>query len=150
MARDWLPKLKTESVKLFAVGIGSAESARKLCEGTGFPEEFMFVDDSQRSDAYGVIGTRNSQWSEEGKQVFEGVGSMWSGKTNAAIKERGRDDLNSILKDYKPLMPATMEQMFVQGGTFVFDGSNLVFEHFDDASGVHARLDDVVSAARIR
>lgn len=151
-----LPTLNKAGVKLIAVGIGSVESAREFAERAEFPLEMLFVDDSEETDVYRAIATRNTQRDEQGKMVFEGVESMWSKKTNDAIQKRGRDDLNAVVGSlfkpgiYKPLMPRgpkAMERTFVQGATFVFDGSTTLFEHFDDASGDHADLDDVMAVA---
>ena len=86
---------------------------------------------------------------------------MWSSATNDAIKARGRDDLNSITGNlfspgpYVPLMPKgnglfdpkAMERTMVQGGAFVFEGSEAIFSHYDVSSGAHADLDELVRVA---
>lgn len=72
---------------------------------------------------------------------------MWSQKTNDAIKARGRDDLNSILAIYKPLMPATIDATLVQGASFVFEGSKTRLAHYDASSGAHLPLDDLLESA---
>ena len=46
-----------------------------------------------------------------------------------------------------PTMGKAMERTFVQGGTFVFDGSKELFSHFDYSSGDHADLEEVVRVA---
>ena len=116
----------------------------------------MLADTSEETEAYAALGTRNSQRDENGKQIFEGVESMLSKKTSDAIKARGRDDLNEITGSlfkpgpYKPLMPTgpkAMERTFVQGGTFVFDGSKELYGHYDFSSGDHADLDEVLRVA---
>lgn len=148
-----LPAATDAGVQVLAVGIGSAESAATFAEQTGFPAERLLADASDFSNAYTAIGTRNTQRDERGKQQFEGIQSMWSAKTNDAIKRRGRDDLNAILKLYKPLMPKgekAMEQTFVQGATLVFDGDKELFAHYDFSSGDHADLDEVVRVATAR
>jgi hypothetical protein len=151
--------LESAGVKLFAVGIGSAESAATFAERVEFPASQLFADESEESDIYAAVGTRNTQRDENGKAVFEGVESMWSQKTNDAIKTRGRDDLNAVVGGlfkkgiYTPLMPKasttqkTIEQTMVQGGTFVFDGTKELFAHYDFSSGDHADLDEVVRIA---
>lgn len=159
MRRDVLPVLEPAGVKLFAVGIGSAASAATFAEKVEFPASMLFADESEESDAYAAVGTRNSARDESGKAIFEGVESMWSAKTNDALKTRGRDDLNSVVGSlfkkgiYTPLMPKasttqkTIEQTMVQGGTFVFDGKRELFAHYDFSSGDHADLDEVVRIA---
>jgi len=92
----------------------------------------------------------------KGKMVFEGIESMWSQKTNDAIKTRGRDDLNAVVGSlfkpgiYKPLMPTgpkAIDRTFVQGATLIFDGSRTLFEHYDFSSGDHADLREVMRVA---
>jgi len=114
----------------------------------------LLVDDSEETEVYRGVGTRNSQRDDEtGKQLFEGVGSMWSQATNDGIEERGRDDLNTVVGGlfkpgpYKPLMPTNMEATFVQGASFVFDGKRAILEHYDDSSGAHSSIDDLLAAA---
>jgi len=159
LRRDVLPALSNENVRLFAVGIGSAESALKFAEAVDFPPELLLADESQETDAYAAIGMRNTKREESGKMVFEGVESMWSQRTNDGLKARDRDDLNSIVGQlfkpgiYQPLMPTgpkAMDRTFVQGGTLVFDGSTEIFAHYDFSSGDHADLDEVVKIATRR
>jgi len=159
LKRDVLPALIDADVKLFAVGIGSTDSALKFAERLDFPADLLLADESEEADAYTAVGTRNTKRDERGKQMFEGVESMWSERTNEALKVRGRDDLNSIVGGlfkpgpYMPLMPTgnkAMERTFVQGGTFVFDGSVELFAHYDFSSGDHADLDEVVRVATAR
>lgn len=159
--RDVLPALTESGVKLFAVGIGSAESAKKFAESIDFPADLLFADTSENVDAHTAIGTRNTGRDANGKQIFEGVESMWSEKTNAALKARGKEDLDSIVGNlfrpgpYKPLMPEgrrlfdpkVMEKTMVQGGTFVYDGATELFAHYDFSSGDHADLNRVVRIA---
>ena len=124
-----LPALEEggNDIPLFVVGIGSVESGRTFTEQLRFPVESLLVDVSETTEVYCAVGTRNSQRDDDtGKQIFEGVGSMWSQATNNGIKERGRDDLNSVTGGlfnpgpYKPLIPTNMEATFVQGGLVCF------------------------------
>lgn len=160
LKRDALPRLDAAGVKLFVVGIGSAASAREFCDALEFPVERLLVDESDLSDAYRAAGTRNTQRDGENeKQIFEGVGSMWSGATNDAIRTRGKADLDAITGlpwrkgPYKPLMPKGstvmrgVEKTLVQGGSFVFDGRTTLLEHYDESSGAHVELDALLDAA---
>ena len=90
LRRDVLPVLEPAGVKLFAVGIGSHGSAREFAEALDFPAELLLADESEDVLAHAAAGTRNTRRDENGKAVFEGVESMWSGKTTAAIEARGR------------------------------------------------------------
>lgn len=136
------------------VGIGSVDNARTFCERLDFPEELLFVDTSEETAAYEAIGTRNSRKDPgTGKQVFEGIESMWSSSTTDAIQDRGRDDLNAIVGKpfrpgpYKPLMPASTEATLVQGASFVFDGRRTLLEHYDESSGAHVTIEELLEAA---
>ena len=84
---------------------------------------------------------------------------MWSAATNDALKERGKEDLDMIPGSlfnpgiYKPLMPKgstmtrSMEKTMVQGGSFVFEGDDVLFEHYDESSGAYAGIDEILKAA---
>ena len=84
---------------------------------------------------------------------------MWSQATNDALKARGKADLDAITGSlfnpgiYKPLMPKgstmtrSVEKTMVQGGSFVFEGDAVLFEHYDESSGAHAGIDDILKAA---
>ena len=89
LKRDVLPALTAADVKLFAVGIGSHGSAREFAEALDFPAELLLADESEDVLAHTAAGTRNTRRDENGKALFEGVESMWSGKTTAAIEARG-------------------------------------------------------------
>ena len=119
----------------------------------------LYVDDSDESETYRAAGTRNTKRKPDGKADFEGIGSMWSQATNDALKERGKKDLDAITGSlfkpgiYTPLMPKgstmtrSMEKTMVQGGSFVFEGDATLFEHYDESSGAHAGIDDILKAA---
>ena len=44
-------------------------------------------------------------------------------------------------------MTRSMEKTMVQGGSFVFEGDACLFEHYDESSGAHAGIDDILQAA---
>mmetsp|Transcript_16299 Transcript_16299/g.16468 ORF Transcript_16299/g.16468 Transcript_16299/m.16468 type:complete len:84 (+) Transcript_16299:461-712(+) len=77
---------------------------------------------------------------------------MWSSATTDAIKERGRDDLNSVTGNifnpgpFKPTMPSSIEATLVQGGSFVFDGTTkTLLEHYDESSGAHITIEELLN-----
>lgn len=160
LRRDALPALEAAGVGLAVVGIGSLESGETFAERTEFPSSMIYVDESDESETYRAAGTRNTKRKPDGKADFEGIGSMWSKATNSALEERGKQDLDAITGSlfkpgiYKPLMPKgstmarSMEKTMVQGGSFVFEGDEVLFEHYDESSGAHASIDDLLKAAR--
>jgi len=153
LKRDLLPVLNEKGIGLVVVGIGSLDSGRVFSKETGFPPDKLLVDESERTLAYQALGTRNSQRDAvSGKQKFEGIGSMWSSATTDAIKERGRDDLNSVTGNifnpgpFKPTMPSSIEATLVQGGSFVFDGTTkTLLEHYDESSGAHITIEELLN-----
>ena len=162
LKRDAFPAFEEAGVKLLVVGIGSVESGREFAESLDFPKPLLLVDESEQTDAYRAAGTRNSGRDEKtGKQVFEGVSSMWSDATNDAINERGKEDLDGITGNlfnpgpYKPLMPkgkslfdmAAIEKTLVQGGSFVFRGEETLLRHIDQSSGAHLPLQVLMDTA---
>ena len=44
-------------------------------------------------------------------------------------------------------IPPKQEQAFNQGGTFVFDGADTLFAHYDESTGAHASVEEVVKLA---
>ena len=159
LRRDALPALEAANVGLAVVGIGSLDAGETFATRTEFPKSMLYVDDSDESETYRAAGTRNTKRKPDGKADFEGIGSMWSQATNDALKERGKADLDAITGSlfnpgiYKPLMPKgstmtrSMEKTMVQGGSFVFEGDDVLFEHYDESSGAHAGIDDILKAA---
>ena len=159
LRRDALPALEAANVGLAVVGIGSIDAGDTFATRTEFPKSMLYVDDSDESEAYRAAGTRNTKRKPDGKADFEGIGSMWSQSTNDALKRRGKADLDAITGSlfnpgiYKPLMPKgstmtrSMEKTVVQGGSFVFEGDAVLFEHYDESSGAHAGIDDILKAA---
>ena len=159
LRRDALPALEAANVGLAVVGIGSLDAGETFASRTEFPKSMLYVDDSDESETYRAAGTRNTKRKPDGKADFEGIGSMWSQATNDALKERGKADLDAITGSlfnpgiYKPLMPKgstmtrSMEKTMVQGGSFVFEGDDVLFEHYDESSGAHAGIDDILKAA---
>ncbi len=159
LRRDALPALEAANVGLAVVGIGSLDAGETFASRTEFPKSMLYVDDSDESETYRAAGTRNTKRKPDGKADFEGIGSMWSKATNDALQARGKADLDAITGSlfkpgiYTPLMPKgstmtrSMEKTMVQGGSFVFEGDAVLFEHYDESSGAHAGIDDILKAA---
>jgi len=154
LKRDVLPALQEQNIPLVVIGIGSVESGQTFANQIDFPSDLLLVDTTEQTEAYQSIATRNSQRDpDSGKQIFEGVESMWSESTMDSIKERGRGDLNGITGNlfqpgpYKPLMPTNIEATLVQGASFVFDGKRTLLEHYDESSGAHISIEKLLAAA---
>ena len=140
LARDVLPVLRggKPSVKLVAVGIGTAERGREYCEHVGLPAETLLCD--PENAAYDALGLK------------KGVATtFFTVDTPFAILDRARKDgaadLIDATKRWKPWLPPKNDQGLQQGGAFVFEGPDLLFSHFDPSTGAHAKLDDLLEAA---
>jgi hypothetical protein len=44
-------------------------------------------------------------------------------------------------------VPPRKEQAFLQGGTFVFEGTKTLYAHYDESTAAHASLEEVIRLA---
>lgn len=51
------------------------------------------------------------------------------------------------VSSWKPWLPPTSDQGLQQGGAFVFEGEELLFQHYDPSTGAHVDLDTVLKVA---
>ena len=56
----------------------------------------------------------------------------------------------STLSSSAVYIPPKLEQGFNQGGTFVFDGADTIFAHYDESVGDHADIETVINLAKDR
>ena len=47
-------------------------------------------------------------------------------------------------------IPPKQEQAFLQGGTFIFDGPDTIYAHYDESTAAHADVDEVIKRAMSR
>jgi hypothetical protein len=47
-------------------------------------------------------------------------------------------------------IPPRQEQAFNQGGTFLFDADQTVFAHYDESTGAHSNIQQVIDLAKER
>lgn len=47
-------------------------------------------------------------------------------------------------------IPPRQDQAFNQGGTFIFDGDQTVFAHYDEGTGAHSDIQEVIDYAKGR
>lgn len=134
---------------MIAVGIGTVDKGLAFCEETNFPKDNLYVDSEKQT--YDAVG------------FYQGAErTFFRPEIPAAIAKRGVADLMPILprylnawrRDGKKWLPpkfdvgvsAGLEQGFQQGGTFVFQGRSVIFEHFDAGTGVHADVKELLAA----
>lgn len=68
-------------------------------------------------------------------------------------KKGGMTDLNEVLGKWNKAIyipPKPFEQGLIQGATFVFDGPNTIYAHYDESTGSHANIDKVLQIAKDR
>lgn len=46
-------------------------------------------------------------------------------------------------------VPPKADQAFLQGGAFVFRGSQTLFAHYDPSTAAHASIDEVMDVAKM-
>jgi len=47
-------------------------------------------------------------------------------------------------------VPPRQDQAFNQGGTFVFDGDQTVFAHYDESTGAHSDIQQTIDLTKAR
>ena len=137
LRRDVKPRLDEANIKLFMVAIGTAASGAEFAEGTKFPVENLFSDETNA--CYDALN------------FYSGLMRTFFDKSTAfAMQKRisgnGAQDLKDVMKSYKMLPPKQNTQTLIQGGVACFDGSKDVFFHKDEGTGAHADFDAAVRA----
>mmetsp|Transcript_18632 Transcript_18632/g.52061 ORF Transcript_18632/g.52061 Transcript_18632/m.52061 type:complete len:116 (+) Transcript_18632:562-909(+) len=66
---------------------------------------------------------------------------------NQRLLKDGGADLKEILPRWKPWIPPKLEQGLQQGGMLIFQGKECLYSHYDESTGAHADLEDVLSMA---
>lgn len=136
--RELKPKLDEQGVRLVCVGIGIPEVAREFCELTGFDANYLYAD--PENAAYTAL------------ELEKNVRALaFSPKTPFSLARRFLDgqsgDLVKALRTWKPWIPPKLEQGLQQGGVYVFNGREAVFEHKDPGTGAFADLNKVLQTA---
>lgn len=123
---------------LVAIAIGTDERARDFVRETGFPVEHLYAD--PENVAYSALRLRKG-W---------GV-TFLQAATPFAIRDRltkdGAAGLASVLPRWKPWLPPRSDQALNQGGAFVFRGTETLLAHYDEATGAHIPLTELLAAA---
>ncbi|GAB4821566.1 hypothetical protein N2152v2_008612 [Parachlorella kessleri] len=139
--RDVLPALREKGVKVYFISIGKPERGSEFVERTGFPADHLLADpDTVTYEALpfkkGVLTTLFNP-----KTPL----SIWS-----RIKSGDVKDLGNMAKKFvknKLWHPPKQDQAYQQGGVVIFEGKELLWAHYDPATGAHADLKEVVEVA---
>lgn len=137
-------KLLANNVRFALVSIGKPEIGMELCAHLGLKdgEEWIFAD--PENDAYDRL------------ELNRGWETMINPATAFRFRDRifgggkgSMEQLFEVLGKWKNAvyMPPKLEQSTNHGGTFIFDGDDVVFAHYDESPGTHADTYEVLDLA---
>ena len=139
-----VPGNSNNNKKLFFVGVGTGEAAAEFAKQLGIDPALCFGDEG------GVVG--------DVLGMDKGFKTMWNPPAvDNMMKRNDENSLKSLGEAYKAaadnigirkLAPKKIEDTLRQGGTFVFKGSNLLLEHYDQKVGDNAEIDDILAALK--
>jgi len=139
-------ELENSGIKLIMLSIGTPENGKKLVEHLSIPEfaDYLYVDPT------------NSLY--DSLHLNKGVGStFFSPGTSFAFLKRftqqdGTKELKEVLSKWNKAIyvPPRQSQALNQGGTFLFDGDLTVFAHYDEGTGDHSDIQQVIDLANER
>jgi len=127
--------LLANDIQFALVSIGKPEIGLELCDHLGIKdgEEWIFAD--PENDAYDRL------------ELNRGWDTMIIPATAFRFKDRifgggkgSMKQLFEVLGKWKDAVyaPPKLEQSTNHGGTFIFDGDDIVFAHYDESPGTHA------------
>eukprot|EP00238_Polyblepharides_amylifera_P015763 CAMPEP_0196578934 /NCGR_PEP_ID=MMETSP1081-20130531/13584_1 /TAXON_ID=36882 /ORGANISM="Pyramimonas amylifera, Strain CCMP720" /LENGTH=167 /DNA_ID=CAMNT_0041898335 /DNA_START=386 /DNA_END=890 /DNA_ORIENTATION=- len=133
--RDLKPQLDARGCKLLVVSIGTAARAKDFVEETKFPAELLLAD--PENVTYDAL------------EFYKGAArTFFNPATPFYIMDRlekdSAADLREVMPRWKPWIPPKLEQGLQQGGVFVFKGKEAFLEHYDESTGAHIALEDIV------
>jgi hypothetical protein len=139
LQRQVLPKLQQENIKLYLISIGPPPRGLEFADLTGFPSEQLLADPDNVT--YDKLQLKNTG----------PIATFFDPRTPLTLWKRLRKDglkgAREALANWKPWIPTKKGQAYQQGGAFYFNGSELVWSHYDPATGAHAEPEEILAAA---
>ena len=138
------PLLDENKINMFFVSIGTPSRGVEFCARNEFPEDRMLAD--PESQVYVALGLK-----KDIKATFFDRATpeaIWQQMKNGKI-----EDLKQVMREwtkYKLWIPPKQDQAFQQGGVFVFEGDECIWEWRDRATGDHADFADVLRVLGIQ
>ncbi|KAL7509233.1 hypothetical protein ACHAXN_007151 [Cyclotella atomus] len=136
-------ELLANNIQFVLVSIGKPEIGLELCKHLGVESgpDFIFAD--PENEVYDKLAL-NRGWD-----------TMIRPATAFRFKDRifgsgqSLDSLFEVLGKWKDAVyiPPKLEQSTNHGGTFIFNGENVVFVHYDESPGTHADTEETVALA---
>jgi len=127
---------------MFFVGVGSAAAAAEFASELNIDPSICFGDEG------GSVGDVLS--------LNKGIKTMWNPPAVSTMMERNDETSLKVLGEayknaadkigFQNLAPKDMQDTLRQGGTFVFSGDELRFEHYDKKVGDNASIDDILAS----
>jgi len=141
-------------VKFALISIGKPSIGLELCEHLGIEggDDWIYAD--PENDAYDRLEL-NRGW---GTMISPATafrfrdrifGSLFGGSNEEKKGYEEFRQLFEVLGKWKDAVyiPPKIEQSTNHGGTFIFNGDDTVFAHYDESPGTHADTFDVVDRA---
>lgn len=107
---------------------------------------FAFLNRVTKKDGMKDLNQVLSKW-REGKWLSIGILSLFLTRDSNSVWFCKNLCIISLLASF---MPPRQDQAFNQGGTFLFDGFDTVFAHYDESTGAHSDIDQVIRLAKDR
>lgn len=132
------------NAKLFFVGIGSADAAKEFATQLDIDPSTCFGDEGGAvGDVLGLEKGIKTMWNPSV------VKEMTTRNDEEALKDLGNAYKNAIDNvGFQGLAPKDTKDTLRQGGTFIFQGSEPIFEHFDLKVGDNADIDAILAAIK--
>jgi hypothetical protein len=132
------------NAKLFFVGIGSADAAKEFATQLDIDPSICFGDDGGAvGDVVGLEKGIKTMWNPSV------VKEMTTRNDEEALKDLGNAYKNAIDNvGFQGLAPKDTKDTLRQGGTFIFRGSEPIFEHFDLKVGDNADIEAILAAIK--
>lgn len=141
-----MDELNGLGMKLVMVSIGKPEVGKKLVEHLAIPKlaDFLFVD--PENVLYDTLSLNKGV-----KETFFTPSTPVS-FLNRFTQPGGSKELFEVLSKWNKAIyiPPKQDQAFNQGGTFLFDGEESVFAHYDESTGAHSDIQQVIDLAKER
>ena len=144
------PLRQTEHMPLTIVAVvslsfaGSADAAKEFATQLEIDPSICFGDEG------GAVG--------DALGLEKGLKTMWNpavvNEMTTRNDKEGLEDLGNAYKNavdnvgFQNLAPKNAKDTLRQGGTFIFRGSEPIFEHFDSKVGDNAEIDAILAAIR--
>jgi len=141
-----LDELDHLSVELVMISIGKPEVGKKLVHHLSVSNMAgrLYVD--PENVLYDALKLNKGV-----KETFFSPGTPFSFLRRFSERD-GTKELIEVLQKWNKAvyLPPRQDQAFNQGGTFLFDRDQTVFAHYDESTGAHSDIQNVIDLAKER